>query len=65
MNEPQASSQIHYELYVQPQTAICAWHAVLRRAGGEECAEFDSPLALARHLAQFLVSDPQPRRGLR
>ncbi len=61
MNEP----LLHYELDVQPQTAARAWHAVLRRAGGEECVEFDSPLALARHLAQFLIPNPQPRRGLR
>jgi hypothetical protein len=61
MNEP----PLHYELDVQPQTAARAWHAVLRPAGGEECVEFDSPLALARHLAQFLTPNPQPRRGLR
>jgi len=64
MNEAKATSLIHYELDVQPQTAARAWHAVLRRADGES-AEFDSPLALARHLAQFLVDDPRPRRGLR
>lgn len=65
MTEHTTTAPIHFELDVQPQTAILPWHAVLRRAGGDERVEFDSPLALARHLAQFLAPESNPQRGLR
>lgn len=54
---------IRLELELQPETATHRWHAVVRGADGL-CAEFDTPLALARHLASW--NEPtSDQRGLR
>lgn len=54
---------IRLELELQPETAMHRWHAVVRGADGR-CVEFDTPLALARHLASWNESPSEPR-GLR
>jgi hypothetical protein len=59
---------LHFSLDVQPQTPTSPWHAVLRPepdGAGGQALEFDTPLALARYLAQFLLANPQQQRGLR
>jgi hypothetical protein len=55
---------LHFELLVQPETHATAWHAALQPLGGGARVEFDTPLALARFLAQFL-NPRSPSRGLR
>jgi len=55
---------IRLEVELQPETAEQPWHAVVRTGDGVQQLEFDSPLALVRHLASF--NDPSTRRrGLR
>jgi hypothetical protein len=54
---------IRVELELQPQTATRRWHAVVRSADGG-CIEFDTPLALARHLASWNETSSE-QRGLR
>jgi hypothetical protein len=71
--EPTAPAPLRYTLELQPETAAQPWRAVLRpaAAGFDPLAAddapgalvFDTPLALARHLAQFLA--PPRRPGLR
>jgi hypothetical protein len=46
------ANEIKYELRVQPETSRRAWHATLEREG-EARLEFESPLELARHLANL------------
>ncbi len=46
------ANEIKYELRVQPEIAGRAWHATLEREG-ETRLEFESPLELARHLANL------------
>jgi hypothetical protein len=46
------ANEVKYELRVQPETAGRAWHATLEREG-EARLEFESPLELARHLANL------------
>lgn len=54
---------IRLELELQPETATRRWHAVVRGADGVR-VEFDTPLALARHLASW--NEPNnDQRGLR
>lgn len=65
---PAPAARLHYTLELQPETAAQPWRAVLRRAGVDPAAAddalvFETPLALARHLAQFLA--PPRRPGLR
>jgi hypothetical protein len=54
---------IRLELDLQPQTATHRWHVVVRSADGG-CVEFDTPLALARHLASWNEASSD-QRGLR
>jgi hypothetical protein len=61
---PPDSPALHYELLVQPQTPSCGWHAALRPLAGGPTVEFDTPLALARYVAQFL-EPTATTRGLR
>jgi hypothetical protein len=65
---PPPAAPLHYTLELQPETAASPWRAVLRPAGvgvdpvaADDALVFDTPLALARHLAQFLVP---PRRAV-
>lgn len=67
---PAPTAPRHYTLELQPETAAQPWRAVLRPAraavdprAAEDALVFDTPLALARHLAQFLA--PPRRSGLR
>lgn len=67
---PAPAAPLHFTLELQPETATQPWRAVLQpaEAGGDPAAAddalvFDTPLALARHLAQFLA--PPRRPGLR
>ncbi len=67
---PALAATLHYTLELQPETAAQPWRAVLRPAGAgvdpaaaDDALVFDTPLALARHLAQFLA--PLRRAGLR
>jgi hypothetical protein len=54
---------IRLELELQPETATHRWHAVLQGTDGVRL-EFDTPLALARHLASW--NEPtNDQRGLR
>jgi hypothetical protein len=57
----QPREEVVFVLTVQPESPAAPWHARLLYAGGPEQLEFDSPLALVRHLAQ--LSAKQPRRG--
>lgn len=59
--QTQPRDEVVFVLTVQPETPATPWHARLLYAGGPEHLEFDSPLALVRHLAQ--LSATQPRRG--
>lgn len=59
--QPKPREKVVFVLTVQPQTQAAPWHARLLYAGDPEYLEFDSPLALVRHLAQ--LSATQPRRG--
>jgi hypothetical protein len=59
--QPKPREEVVFVLTVQPETPAAPWHARLLYAGGPEHLEFDSPLALVRHLAQ--LSATQPRRG--
>ncbi|MDZ7651812.1 MAG: hypothetical protein U5L03_04270 [Burkholderiaceae bacterium] len=59
--QPKPREEVVFVLTVQPETSADPWHARLLYAGGPEHLEFDSPLALVRHLAQ--LSATQPRRG--
>jgi hypothetical protein len=54
---------IRLQLELQPQTADRRWHAVVRSEDGR-CFEFDTPLALARHLASWNETSSD-QRGLR
>lgn len=59
---------LHFSLDVQPQTPTSPWRAVLRpqpEGPDGQPLEFDTPLALARYLAQFLLANPQRPPGLR
>lgn len=56
-----ANDEVVFVLTVQPETPAAPWHARLLYADGPQQLEFDSPLALVRHLAQ--LSATQPRRG--
>jgi hypothetical protein len=58
-----ASGVIRLELELQPETATHRWHAVVRGADGRS-VEFDTPLALARHLASWNERTGE-QRGLR
>lgn len=58
------AAALHYELIVQPQTPRCGWHASLRPHDGGPTVQFDTPLALARYIAQFLEPGAHSR-GLR
>jgi hypothetical protein len=53
---PPAPRPQRFELEVQPEGPDSSWHACLRRRGSTERAEFDSPLALLRHLAQLTLA---------
>lgn len=55
------NDEVVFVLTVQPETPAAPWHARLLYADGPQQLEFDSPLALVRHLAQ--LSATQPRRG--
>lgn len=57
------AAALHFELEVQPETAGCPWRALLKPRNGEPAIEFDTPLALARYVAQFVQS--YARGGLR
>jgi hypothetical protein len=57
------SGLIRLELEVQPETATRRWHAVVRHDDGRRL-EFDTPLALARHLASWNEPSSE-QRGLR
>lgn len=59
--QAQPREEVVFVLTVQPESPAAPWHARLLYAGGPEHLEFDSPLALVRHLAQ--LSATQPRRG--
>lgn len=61
---PDPAAALHYELIVQPQTPRCGWQAALRPLDGGPTVRFDTPLALARYVAQFLEPGA-PSRGLR
>jgi hypothetical protein len=67
---PAPAAPLRYTLELQPETAAQPWRAVLRPAGAgvdpaaaDDALVFDTPLALARHLAQFMA--PPRRCGLR
>ena len=61
---PADDDTLRFELTVRPETHAGGWRAVLQPVGGGTRVEFDTPLALARFLAQFL--NPKPAsRGLR
>jgi hypothetical protein len=67
---PPPAAPLRYTLELQPETAAQPWRAVLRPAGAgvdpaapDDALVFDTPLALARHLAQFMA--PPRRYGLR
>lgn len=42
-----------YRLWVYPETQGQPWHATLEKSDHSERLEFDSPLELARHLANL------------
>lgn len=54
----------HFELVVQPPQPGRPWHATLVARPAGEPAEFDSPLALLRHLLRLTLPDT-PTGGLR
>ncbi|WP_299425855.1 hypothetical protein [uncultured Meiothermus sp.] len=45
-----------YRLWVYPETPSQPWHATLEKSDQSERLEFDSPLELARHLANLTSS---------
>lgn len=53
-----------FVLTVHPEGPAAPWHARLLHAHSAEQHEFDSPLALVRHLAQLCATQPG-RGGLR
>lgn len=67
MTDPVVPASSRFELELQPQTAAQPWRATLRQPGSDRVVQFDSPLDLARHLAQLTLDEPTaPRhRGLR
>jgi hypothetical protein len=58
-----AAPPLRFDLEVQPEARDIAWHACLREHASGERAEFDSPLALLRHLVQRTCSS-HPQGGL-
>lgn len=52
-----------FRLLVQPEAQDQPWHATLEKADHSERLEFDSPLELARHLAN--LGNPAPKGRLR
>jgi hypothetical protein len=54
---------LRFVLEVQPEATQTRWHATLRPTGGE-AVEFESPIALLRHLAAATLL-PRERGGLR
>ncbi len=52
-----------YRLWVYPEAQGQPWHATLENSDRSERLEFDSPLELARHLAN--LTNPTPRGRLR
>lgn len=52
-----------YRLWVYPETQDQPWHATLEQSDPSERLEFDSPLELARHLAN--LTNPIPPGRLR
>jgi hypothetical protein len=60
-DQPKPRAEVVFVLTVQPESPAAPWHARLLYADGPQQLEFDSPLALVRHLAQ--LSATQPRRG--
>lgn len=67
MPEPAVAAPTRFELELQPDSPSQRWRATLRAAGSDEVVQFDSPLALARHLARltFDATAAPHRRGLR
>jgi hypothetical protein len=57
------AAAVHFDLEVQPEHAGSPWRAVLKPRDGSAARMFDTPLALARFVAQFL--DPKEHGGLR
>ncbi|WP_157202569.1 hypothetical protein [Calidithermus chliarophilus] len=62
MKEP-VPQEVCLRLRIRPETAEQPWHATLEDREGSGRLEFDSPLELARHLAQ--VGHLEPRGKLR
>ncbi|WP_337871351.1 hypothetical protein [Meiothermus sp.] len=52
-----------YRLWVYPEAQGQPWHATLEKVDQSERLEFDSPLELARYLAN--LTHPTPRGRLR
>lgn len=61
MTQDDHANEVRYALRVRPETSRYAWHATLEPQN-QEHLEFDSPLELARHLANIHHSETGDRK---